>query len=145
MALRASNLVKSMMLRARGTTTFATSTSPKMKAYAPAADHGYAQQDPKSNKGLANFLEKVSKAVKGDFLCLLYISLGMIALVGQLWSVYCNQHQRKKSSQMYPLEKSNKETLPELVEQMRWQKPPPTNDFIKKSFFREELRHVQDG
>lgn len=40
-----------MMIRSRGvgSTTFATSTSPKMKAYAPApADHsGYDYQDPK--------------------------------------------------------------------------------------------------
>ncbi|PWA72923.1 hypothetical protein CTI12_AA269300 [Artemisia annua] len=127
MALRASNLVKSMMLRARGTTTFATSTSPKMKAYAPAADHGYAQQEPKS------------KPLKGDFVPV-YISLGMIAL-SVSFGAYTATHQLKRAPNV-SVKKSKRETLPELVEPD--EVAEASNDFIKKSFFRK-IAHVQDA
>nr|XP_043616371.1 uncharacterized protein LOC122588326 [Erigeron canadensis] len=137
MAFRATNLVKSMMtmMRPRGTTTtFATwSTSPKMKAYSPAAaddhHHDYTHQYPKPKPA----------AVKGAY-APVYISLGLIMMSVSI-GVFTATHQLRHSPNVY-VKKSKRETVPELVDPD--EVAQESDAFIKKSFFRK-IAHVQDA
>ncbi|KVI06129.1 uncharacterized protein LOC112510263 [Cynara cardunculus var. scolymus] len=124
MAFRATNLMKTMVDRTRA---FATSTSPKMKAYSPAADHGYGHQDRKP------------RAVKGEYVPV-YISLGLIMLSVSI-GVFTATHQLKRSPNVF-VKKSKRESLPELVEPEKV--ADESDEFIKKSFFRK-IAHVQDA
>ncbi|KAI3766115.1 hypothetical protein L2E82_16165 [Cichorium intybus] len=127
MAFRATNLVKSVVIRSRGMAGFSTSTSPKMKAYSPAADHGYSQQDPKPSP------------VKGAY-APVYISLGLILMSVSI-GVFTATHQLKRAPNV-SVKKSKRETLPELVEPEKVAEE--SNEFIKKSFFRK-IAHVQEA
>ncbi|KAJ0436429.1 hypothetical protein HanHA300_Chr16g0590741 [Helianthus annuus] len=128
MALRATNLVRSLVNRSRGSFGFATSTSPKMKAFSPAAaDHGYAHQDPKP------------KTLKGEY-APVYVSLGLILMSVSI-GTYTATHQLKRSPNVF-VKKSKRETLPELVEPEKVAEE--SEEFIKKSFFRK-IAHVQDA
>ncbi|KAL4584657.1 hypothetical protein LXL04_009263 [Taraxacum kok-saghyz] len=127
MAFRATSLVKSMLSRSRGTTAFSTSTSPKLKAYSPTADHGYGHHDPKPGP------------VKGAY-APVYISLGLIAMSVSI-GVFTATHQLKRAPNV-SLKKSKRETLPELVEPEKVAEE--SDEFIKKSFFRK-IAHVQDA
>ncbi|XP_076960910.1 uncharacterized protein LOC143637400 [Bidens hawaiensis] len=127
MALRATNLLKSMVNRSRGSFGFATSTTPKMKAFSPNADHDYHHQDPKP------------KSLKGDYVPV-YISLGLILMSVSI-GTYTATHQLKRSPNVF-VRKSKRETLPELVEPEKVTEE--SEEFIKKSFFRK-IAHVQDA
>ncbi|KAL8256839.1 hypothetical protein R6Q59_028880 [Mikania micrantha] len=127
MAFRATNLVKSMAIRTRGSFGFASSTSPKMKAFSPAADHGYHHHDPKS------------KQLKGAYVPV-YISLGLI-LMSLSFGAFTATHQLKRSPNVF-VKKSKRETLPELVEPEKVAEE--SDEFINKSFFRK-IAHVQQA
>ncbi|XP_071731813.1 uncharacterized protein [Rutidosis leptorrhynchoides] len=128
MAFRASNLVKTMMIRSRGTTSFGTSTTPKLKAYSPAADHSYGHHDTKS---------KV--AANGAYVPV-YISLGLIMMSVSIGG-FTAMHQLKHSPNV-SVKKSKRETVPELVDPD--EVAEKSDEFIKKSFFRK-IAHVQDA
>ncbi|KAI3671474.1 hypothetical protein L1987_87212 [Smallanthus sonchifolius] len=121
------NLVKSMAIRSRGSFAFASSTSPKMKAYSPAADHGYDHQHPKP------------KSLKGEY-APVYISLGLIFMSVSI-GAFTATHQLKRSPNVF-VKKSKRETLPELVEPEKVAEE--SDEFIKKSFFRK-IAHVQEA
>ncbi|KAD2806127.1 hypothetical protein E3N88_39504 [Mikania micrantha] len=127
MAFRATNLVKSMAIRTKGSFGFASSTSPKMKAFSPAADHGYDHHDPKS------------KQLKGAYVPV-YISLGLI-LMSVSFGAFTATHQLKRSPNVF-VKKSKRETLPELVEPEKVAEE--SDEFINKSFFRK-IAHVQQA
>ncbi|KAI3521113.1 hypothetical protein L1887_10574 [Cichorium endivia] len=121
------NLVKSMVIRSRGMAGFSTSTSPKMKAYSPTADHGFGQHEPKPSP------------VKGAY-APVYISLGLILMSVSI-GVFTATHQLKRAPNV-SVRKSKRETLPELVEPEKVAEE--SNEFIKKSFFRK-IAHVQEA
>ncbi|XP_076891136.1 uncharacterized protein LOC143542436 [Bidens hawaiensis] len=130
MAHRAANLLKSMVNRSRsGSLGFATSTSPKLKAFSPTADHAYHHhhQYPKP------------KSLKGDYVPV-YISLGLILMSVSI-GTYTATHQLKRSPNVF-VRKSKRETLPELVEPEKVAQE--SAEFINKSFFRK-IAHVQDA
>ncbi|XP_059644097.1 uncharacterized protein LOC132285887 [Cornus florida] len=124
MAFRSSNHWKSMVNRLRGSSSFATSTSPKMKAYAP-ADHFGLVHDIKT------------RPVRGDFVPV-YVAIGMVILsttLGMLTAL----HTLKYCPSVF-VKKSRRETLPELVEPDHVVEE--ADKLIKKSFFRK-VAHVQ--
>ncbi|XP_023744038.2 uncharacterized protein LOC111892198 [Lactuca sativa] len=127
MALRATNLVKSMVSRSRGMPAFSTLTFPKMKAYSPTADHSYGHHDPKPS------------LVKGAY-APVYISLGLIMMSVSI-GVFTATHQLRRAPNV-SVKKSKRETLPELVEPEKVAEE--SNEFIKKSFFRK-IAHVQEA
>lgn len=104
-----------------------TSTTPKMKAYAPAADYGYA-----------GHRQPERKQMKGDFVAV-YVAVGMIALSTGL-GLHTAWHQLRTSPTVR-VKKQRRETLPEVVEPEHVAEE--TDKFIKGSFFRK-VAHVQD-
>ncbi|KAL2478975.1 hypothetical protein Fot_47989 [Forsythia ovata] len=125
MAFRSSAYWKSLSNRLRGSSNFTTSTSPKMKAYAPAAD-------------LLNSPNIKSKAAKGDFVPV-FVAMGMIGMsVG--FGIYTALHQLARAPNVF-VKKSKRETVPEVEEPE--QVVEVADKFIKKSFFRK-VGHVQN-
>ncbi|KAK6147920.1 hypothetical protein DH2020_018832 [Rehmannia glutinosa] len=112
----------------RGSSNFTTSTSPKLKAYAPTAHHSLAS---------AEGIKSKSKR-QGDFVPV-YVAAGMIALqMGfGLFTVF---HQMVRAPNV-TLKKSRRETIPEVVEPERVAEDGER--FLKQSFFRK-IAHIQD-
>lgn len=107
-----------------GKAAYATSTAPKMKAYAAAADYGHKQQH--------------GKSAKRDFVAI-YVAIGMIAL-----STGLGLHtawQQLRNSPTVSVKKQRRETLPEVVEPDHVAEE--AEKFMKKSFFRK-VAHVQE-
>ncbi|XP_062091488.1 uncharacterized protein LOC133797562 [Humulus lupulus] len=126
MALRAMRHWKSM---AKGLRGLATSTPPKMKAYASPAElsagHGQASKP-------------VPARPKGDFVPV-YVAVGMIGL-SLMFGLHTAKQQLMHSPNVF-VKKKRRETLPEVAE------PEYVLDcadkFMHKSFFRK-VAHVQD-
>lgn len=118
--------LRSMVNRLRGSHyTFATSTSPKMRAYAPTAD-------------FSNVQHSELRGVKGDFVPV-YVAMGMIAMSVTLG--LCTAMHELMYSPAVHLRKSRRETLPEVED-------PDTvvdegDKFVKKSLLRK-VAHVQE-
>ena len=113
---------------AKGLRGLATSTPPKMKAYAaPAELSGGSRQ-----------ASKPAASARGDFVPV-YVALGMIGLSTSFGLITAKQ-QLRYGPNVY-VNKKRRETLPEVVE------PEYVMDsvekFVKKSFFRK-VAHVQD-
>ncbi|KAA8542039.1 hypothetical protein F0562_023191 [Nyssa sinensis] len=126
MAFRTATYWKLMLSRLRGSSTFSTSTSPKMKAYAPrTADFGHVQ-------------DTKPRRVKGDFVPV-YVVAGMIMLSTTL-GLYTATHELKHAPNVH-LRKSRRETLPELEDPNHVL--DEADKFIKKSFFRK-VAHVRN-
>ncbi|KAJ4837613.1 hypothetical protein Tsubulata_039302 [Turnera subulata] len=119
---------KSMAARLKGNATYATSTSPKMKPYAPTAD----------NMGNLKQENRMKKMMKGDYVPV-YVVLGMIAVSLSL-GLYTVNHQLFHSPNVR-VKKKTRETLPELEEPEKV--VDEADKFVKKSFFRK-VAHVQD-
>ncbi|CAK7336874.1 unnamed protein product [Dovyalis caffra] len=129
MAFRSMGYWKSMASRLRGTATYATSTPPKLKSYAPAADqfgHQYHQES------------KLGKKIKGDFVPV-YVALGMIAVSTSL-GLYTAKQQVLYAPNVR-VKKKTRETIPEVVDPDKV--VDEADKFIKKSFFRK-VAHVQE-
>ncbi|XWS60176.1 hypothetical protein CRYUN_Cryun07bG0013100 [Craigia yunnanensis] len=127
MAFRSTGYLKQLANRLRGKATYATSTPPKMKSYAPTADFGYAQD------------VKPPKKVRGNFVPV-YVAVGMIAL-----STTMGLHtalQKLKNSPQVRVNKKRRETLLEVEEPDRVL--DEADRFIKHSFFRK-VAHVQEN
>ncbi|KDP22516.1 hypothetical protein JCGZ_26347 [Jatropha curcas] len=128
MAFRSMNLWKSMANRLRGNATYATSTSPKMAAYAPTADFGDSHHQEKHTK----------KTIKGEYVPV-YVAIGLIALSVSL-GLYTAKQQILHSPNVR-VKKKRRETIPEVED------PDSVVDeadkFLKKSFFRK-VAHVQE-
>ncbi|KAG9152453.1 hypothetical protein Leryth_015834 [Lithospermum erythrorhizon] len=126
MALRSSsNYLKSMVHRLRGSASYATSTSPKMKGFASAS----------------NFIKSPdfkARVKKGDFVPV-SVALGMIML-STSFGIHTAMQQLKRSPNVY-VKKSRRETIPEVVEPE--QVMEDSEKFIKKSLFRK-VAHIQD-
>ncbi|KAI4336413.1 hypothetical protein L6164_014944 [Bauhinia variegata] len=108
---------------------YATSTTPKMKAYAPTVDYGYAQQHQQG---------KSSRPVKGDYVPV-YVAIGMIALSTSLG--LHTAWQQLRHSPTVRVKKQRRETLPEVVEPEHVVEE--SEKFLNKSFFRK-VAHVQE-
>ncbi|KAK7318356.1 hypothetical protein RJT34_03055 [Clitoria ternatea] len=115
-------------IRGGGKATYATSTIPKMKSYAPAADYGYVQQQQRGN----------GKSAKKDFVPV-YVAIGMIALSTGL-GVHTMWNHLRNSPGVY-VKKQRRESLPEVFEPEHVAED--AQRFINKSFFRK-VAHVQD-
>ncbi|GLT39906.1 hypothetical protein SLA2020_140720 [Shorea laevis] len=126
-ALRTTGYFKQLASRLRGSATYATSTQPKMKAYAPTADFGYVEES-----------SHVKKARKGDFIPV-YVAMGMIALSTILGLRTASQE--LMHSPQVRVKKKLRETVPEVEEPDRIINE--ADSFIKKSFFRK-VAHIQD-
>ncbi|KAI3463515.1 hypothetical protein Pfo_020178 [Paulownia fortunei] len=111
----------------RGSSNFTTSTSPKLKAYAPTADH--LLHSPGGIK---------SKLPKGEFVPVC-VALGMIALSAS-FGVYTALHQLSRAPNVF-VKKSRRETIPEVVEPEHVAEE--AEKFVKQSFFRK-VAHIQD-
>ncbi|XWS51527.1 hypothetical protein CRYUN_Cryun12cG0183400 [Craigia yunnanensis] len=127
MAFRSTGYLKPLTNSLRGKATYATSTPPKLKSYAPTADFGYTQD------------VKPPKKVRGDFVPV-YVAIGMIALSTTL-GLYTALQQLKNSPQVR-VNKKRRETLPEVEEPDRVL--DEADRFIKQSFFRK-VAHVQEN
>ncbi|XP_022736293.1 uncharacterized protein LOC111289477 [Durio zibethinus] len=127
MVFRSTGYLKQLANHLRGKATYATSTSPKMKSYAPTADFGYAQD------------VKPPKKVRGDFVPV-YVAIGMMALSTTM-GLYTALHQLKNSPQVR-VNKKRRETLPEVEEPDRVL--DEADRLIKQSFFRK-VAHVQEN
>ncbi|KAJ8752589.1 hypothetical protein K2173_005478 [Erythroxylum novogranatense] len=127
MAFRSTGYWKSMVNRLRSTTTYATSTTPKLKAYAPSpsAELGPSQQ------------RKFGRQ-KGEFVPV-YVAIGMIILSTSL-GLFTAKHQMMHSPGVR-VKKKTRETIPELVDPDRVM--DEADRFVKKSFFRK-VGHVQE-
>uniref|UniRef100_A0A6M2EKE7 NFU1 iron-sulfur cluster protein n=1 Tax=Populus davidiana TaxID=266767 RepID=A0A6M2EKE7_9ROSI len=129
MAFRSMGYWKSIASRLSGTATYATSTPPKLKSYAPTADqfgHRYQQES------------KHGKKVRGDFVPV-YVALGMIAV-----SISLGLYTAKQQVLYAPnvrVRKKTRETIPEVVDPDKVVEE--ADKFIKKSFFRK-VAHVQE-
>ncbi|KAH6832437.1 hypothetical protein C2S53_020296 [Perilla frutescens var. hirtella] len=136
MAFRTAGYWKSMVngLRASSSSSsslsscFTTSTVPKMKAYAPAADHIHP-----SPGGIK------SKLPKGDFFPVM-MAVGMIGL-SVSFGVFTAWHQLGRGPNIY-VKKSRRETIPEVVEPERVAEE--AEKFVNHSFFRK-VAHIQDS
>ncbi|XP_022756122.1 uncharacterized protein LOC111303886 [Durio zibethinus] len=106
---------------------YATSTPPKLKSYAPAADFGYTQD------------AKPPKKVRADFLPV-YVAKGTITLSTTL-GLHTALQQLKNSPQVRETKKL-RETLPEVEEPDRVL--DEADRFTKQSFFRI-IAHVQEN
>ncbi|KAI8529305.1 hypothetical protein RHMOL_Rhmol12G0215000 [Rhododendron molle] len=108
--------------------TFATSTTPKMKAFALPLDLGHGKD---AKQG-------APPPLKGDFVPV-YVALGLIGLSATL-GMYTAMHQLSRAPNVR-VRKSLRETIPEVVV------PELTveegDKFIKKSWFRK-LAHIQE-
>ncbi|KAK9044994.1 hypothetical protein V6N11_058884 [Hibiscus sabdariffa] len=122
MAFRSTACLKQLTNHLRGKATYATSTPPKLKSYAPAADFGHPGSP---------------KKVKGDFVAV-YIAVGMIALSTSLGLFTAVQ--QLKNSPHVRLNKKRRESLPEVEEPERVL--DEADKFVKQSFFRK-VAHVQ--
>ncbi|KAK2662171.1 hypothetical protein Ddye_000745 [Dipteronia dyeriana] len=129
MALRLVGHLRSLLGGLRGSAMYATSTTPKAKAYAPTADYGHFQD----HKG-----RKTRAVLKGDFVPV-YVAVGMIALSVSL-GLLTAKHQILYSPGVR-VKKKTRETLLEVED------PDKVLDeserFLKKSFFRK-VAHVQE-
>ncbi|GMI75681.1 hypothetical protein like AT5G07330 [Hibiscus trionum] len=121
MAFRSTASLKQLTNHLRGKATYATSTPPKLKPYAPTADFGHSGP----------------KKVKGDFVAV-YIAVGMIALSTSLGLFTAVQ--QLKNSPHVRLNKKRRESLPEVEEPERVL--DEADKFVKQSFFRK-IAHVQ--
>lgn len=129
MAFRSMGYWKSIASRLSGTATYATSTPPKLKSYAPTADqfgHHYHQES------------KHGKKVRGDFVPV-YVAIGMIAVSISL-GLYTAKHQVLYAPNVR-VRKKTRETIPEVVDPDKV--VDEADKFIKKSFFRK-VAHVQE-
>ncbi|KAL5791616.1 hypothetical protein ACOSP7_000210 [Xanthoceras sorbifolium] len=129
MAFRSVGHLRSIVGRLRGRATYATSTTPKSKAYAPTADFGHYQDRQQHSK---------SRALKGDMVPV-YVAIGMITL-----SVTLGLHTAKQQLFYSPgvrVKKKTRETLPEVVDPEKVVEE--AEKFAKKSFFRK-VAHVQE-
>jgi hypothetical protein len=109
-----------------GSATYATSSSPKLKAYTPAAD--YAQ--------LLHHHHQ-PKPVKGDFVPVC-VAIGMIALSVGL-GLHTATHHLARNPTVF-VSKKRRETFPEVVEPEHVAEQ--ADQFIRKSVFRK-VAHVQ--
>ncbi|XP_028062813.1 uncharacterized protein LOC114266121 [Camellia sinensis] len=125
MSFRTTTYWKSMLNRLGGRSSFATSTSPKMKAYAPASE--YSGQ-----------FEETAKAVRGEFIPV-YVAVGMIAMSASL-GLTTALHQLMYSPNVR-VKKSRRETVPEVVEPELV--VDESDKYIKKSLFRK-VAHIQE-
>ncbi|XP_002511068.2 uncharacterized protein LOC8277423 [Ricinus communis] len=120
--------LRSIVSRLRGTATFATSSSPKLKAYAPTADFGYHDHPQE---------KRTKKTVKGDYVPV-YVAVGMIALslslglfTAKQQIMHCpNVRVKKKGEGVAEVEDPD-----QVVNE--------ADKFIKKSFFRK-VAHIQE-
>ncbi|KAJ0053089.1 hypothetical protein Pint_01308 [Pistacia integerrima] len=131
MAFRSMSYLRSMMRGIRGSNsaTYATSTTPKLKAYAPTADYGHFQEHQQRSK---------TKAIRGDFVPV-YVAIGMIVL-----STTLGLHtvmQQLRYSPGVRVKKKERETLPEVF--LPDKVVDEADKFKKKSFFRK-VAHVQE-
>lgn len=108
-----------------GRATYATSTSPKLKAFAPTAD--FAHDGSTS-----------SVAGKGDFVPV-YVAFGMITLSMGLGIYTATQH--LVNDPTVRVNKKRRETIPEVVEPERVVNE--AERFFKKSCFRK-VAHIQE-
>ncbi|KAK9995243.1 hypothetical protein SO802_019929 [Lithocarpus litseifolius] len=108
-----------------GRATYATSTSPKLKAFAPTAD--FAHDGSTS-----------SVAGKGDFVPV-YVAIGMITLSMGLGIYTATQH--LVNDPTVRVNKKRRETIPEVVEPERVVNE--AERFVKKSLFRK-VAHIQE-
>ncbi|XVE63798.1 hypothetical protein DITRI_Ditri07aG0049000 [Diplodiscus trichospermus] len=120
MAFRSTGFLKQLANSLRGKATYATSTQPKLKPYAPTADFGYTQD------------VKQPKKVKGDIVAV-YVAIGMIALSTSL-GLYTGLRELKNSPQVR-VNKKRRETLPEVEEPDRVLNE--VDKLISGSFFRK--------
>ncbi|KAI7986024.1 hypothetical protein LOK49_LG14G01359 [Camellia lanceoleosa] len=126
MSFRTPTYWKSMLInRLGGRSGFATSTSPKMKAYAPASE--YSGQ-----------FEETAKAVRGEFIPV-YVAMGMIATSVSL-GLTTALHQLMYAPNVR-VKKSRRETVPEVVEPELV--VDESDKYIKKSLFRK-VAHIQE-
>ncbi|KAL0354925.1 UNVERIFIED_CONTAM: hypothetical protein Sradi_3939400 [Sesamum radiatum] len=117
-----------MVNRLQGSSSFTTSTSPKLKAYAPTADHYLPSPSPGGIK---------FKVPKGDYVPV-FVAVGMIAL-SVSFGTYTIYHQLSRNPQVY-LKKSRRETIPEVVEPE--QVAEEAEKYVKESFFQEGGAHT---
>ncbi|XP_024174792.1 uncharacterized protein LOC112180458 [Rosa chinensis] len=120
MAFRSMNQWQRLLSGLRG---YATSTLPKMKAYAPTAN--FAEQ-------------QSSKKPRGDFVPV-YVAVGMIALSVGL-GLHTAKQQLFHNPQVF-VKKERREMLPEVVEPDRVVED--ADKFFNKSFFRK-VAHVHE-
>ncbi|XP_059302006.1 uncharacterized protein LOC132053930 [Lycium ferocissimum] len=130
MALRTSSLWKNMATRLRGNSTFATSTTPKLRSYAHTAYVNHPDAKPRRMK-----LEY----------CPVYVALGMIALQIFL-GLETIVHQLRRSPNVCKfapvcVKKSRREIVAEVDEPDLVLEE--ADKFLKKSWFRH-IAHVQD-
>ncbi|KAI5660343.1 hypothetical protein M9H77_29136 [Catharanthus roseus] len=124
--MRSPNYVKSMISRLRGggSSSFTTSTTPKMKPFSSALDFSP---------------EFKARAKKGDIVPVC-MALGMIALSTSI-GLYTAFKELRHAPDVH-LKKSRRETIPEVVEPDHVLQE--SENFIKKSFFRK-LAHIEDS
>ncbi|CAJ2676727.1 hypothetical protein L195_g044740 [Trifolium pratense] len=111
--------------------SYTTSTLPKMKAYAPTSDYGYIHHGQQHGK-------QSSKSAKQDFVPV-YVAVGMIAL-----STMLGLHtawQQLRNNPTVRVKKQRRETVPEVVEPDHVMEE--SDKFFKNSFFRK-IAHVQE-
>lgn len=116
-------MVEGLLIRGGRHGRFATSTTPKMRAYATTA-----VQHPASRKAV----------VKGDFVPV-YVAMGMILMSATI-GLHTALHELRYAPSVH-LRKSRRETLPEVED-------PDTvvheaDQFLKKSWFRK-VAHILD-
>ncbi|EEF51671.1 uncharacterized protein LOC8275470 [Ricinus communis] len=130
MAFRSTGYWKQMVNRLRGNATYGTSTSPKMKAYAPAADDfGNVLREERSKSKMGQ---------KGDYVPV-YVALGLIAL-----STMLGLHTAKQQLLYSPsvrVKKKLRETIPEVV--CPEKVVDEAHKFVAKSFLRKAA-HIQE-
>lgn len=133
MAFRSTSYLKQMVSGlGAGKATYATSSLPKLKAYAPAAD--YAQLHHRQDQQKAT----KPKPGKGDFVPV-YVTLGMIALSVGLGLLTATHHLARNPTVF--VSKKRRESIPEVVEPEHVAEE--AQQFIRKSFFRK-VAHVQE-
>ncbi|XP_038999282.1 uncharacterized protein LOC120124772 [Hibiscus syriacus] len=121
MAFRSTGCLKQLITNhLRGKATYATSTPPRLKSYAPTADH-FGHSPPKK---------------KGDYVAI-YVAVGMIALATTL-GVHTVVQQVQNSPQVR-VNKERRESLPEMEEPERV--VDEAHKFLKQSF--RKVAHVQ--
>ncbi|KAL1559028.1 hypothetical protein AAHA92_09417 [Salvia divinorum] len=105
--------------------SFTTSSLPKLKAYAPAAGHVRPETKPRLG-------------VKGDMFPV-FMAVGMISLSAG-FGVFTAWHQLGRGPNLY-VKKSRRQTVPEVVEPEHVAEE--AGKFVKQSFFRK-VAHIQD-
>ncbi|XP_073128807.1 uncharacterized protein [Henckelia pumila] len=127
MAYRTAAYWKLMSNELRGRSSFATSTSPKLKAFSIDSPH-LAQPSP-------GFIK--SKLPKGDFFPVC-VALGMITLSAS-FAAYTALHQLGRAPNV-SVRKSRRETVPEVTDPENVAEA--AEKFVKQSFFRK-VAHIQ--